>query len=51
MKKLDGIYEVLRHNLLEISSQCENLNQSIEESADIVLFLPVIMVNKKTVVN
>jgi len=33
VKKLDDIYEVLRHNLLEISSQCENLRQSIEEFA------------------
>ena len=44
MKKLDDICEVLRHNLLEISSQCENLRQSIEEFAATVSTYPATMV-------
>ncbi len=44
MKKLDDICEVLRHNLLEISSQCENLRQSIEDFATTVLTSPATMV-------
>jgi len=44
VKKLDDIYEVLRHNLLEISSQCENLRQSIEEFAATVSTYPATMV-------
>jgi hypothetical protein len=44
VKKLDDICEVLRHNLLEISSQCENLRQSIEEFAATVSTYPATMV-------
>lgn len=44
MKKFDDICEVLRHNLLEIGSQCENLRQSIEEFAATVSTYPATMV-------
>jgi len=44
VKKLDDICEVLRHNLLEIRSQCENLVQSIEEFAATVSTYPATMV-------
>ncbi len=47
MNSMNGINEVLRHNLLEINNQCQSLRQDIAEFVNIMSTLPAEMVKTR----